>query len=295
MEQHPSQQFVEGAFYAWRVDAPRTLLGKVAPLLLVAAVLAATLFPLAPHGVKICVVYAATGLLSLIFALSVVRLVLFVSLWVALGRNVWLFPNLYSEEIPITHILSPVIAESLPKKGEAPPSLGARLAFGGALAFAAVAAYRVVPEGTGVVSGMGAVNKGVLEMLNLHNGPKSISDGEANATSAAPFTNPTGSGHSVPISAAQAAAAAAIKAGRAGPAGVPVKPEERLTEEVIANLAPVPEEEEIEGLGRGLDQEGDAPAAGEGQEQPAAGGEGQGVAAAEKAEQAAAAETAAEL
>jgi len=280
VEQHPSQQFMDGAFYCWRREAPRTLLGSVAPVLLVLAVFAVTLFPLAPYSVKISVVYTATGLLMLIFALSVVRLVLFVLIWVALGRNVWLFPNLYSEEIPITQILKPLIAESLPKKGEEPPSLGARLAFGLAFAATAVAVYHTVPEGTGVVSGMGAVNKGVLEMLNLHNGPKSIGDGNASDSS---LSFPSSSGPQAPISAAAAAAAAAVKAGRAGPAGVPVSPAERLTEEMLANLAPVPEEEELE-----------EPSAAAGEEE-AAGEAGEGEAAAEGGAGETAAETAAEL
>ena len=155
VEQHPVQAFLaEQSFYCWRVEAPRTLLGSVAPYLLLLTVFLITLFPLAPYRVKIGVVYSATGLLMAIFAVSVLRLALFVTLWVATGRSVWLFPNLYSEEIPITHILSPWLEESRPKPGEGPPSLGARLGLGFAVLSTASALYQSVPEGTGVVAGV---------------------------------------------------------------------------------------------------------------------------------------------
>jgi len=204
---------------------------------------------------------------------------------VALGRSIWLLPNLYSEEIPITQILTPWVEETKPKGAAQPPSLAARLAVALTVALTCVGLYRTVPEGTGVVSSMSSVNKGVLEMLNLHEGAaKSIGPG-GNATGL--VGSPT-----VVTSAEQAAAAAAIKAGRAGPAGVPAQPVE-LTPEQIELLAPIPEDEEAAAEG-GEGAEGEAGQAAAGGE--AAGAEEAGVEeTAAAAEAAAAAESAAEL
>ena len=243
VEPHPVQAFTDGGFYVWRLDAPRTLLSTVAPYLALVLVLCATLFPIAPYRLKLGVVYASMGLLSAIFAVTILRLLLFIAVWVLTGRSIWLLPNLYSEEIPITQLLSPLVSETKPKAGEDPPGVATRLAVAAAVIVFCVSVYGSVPEGVGVVSGVRGGTQSVLDMLNLSGGPKSIGDGTAgNASTVAPAQPP-------PISnaaAAAAAAAAALKGGKVGPAGVKGGPSEKLSAEKISNLAPVPEEEELE-------------------------------------------------
>lgn len=55
------------------------------------------LFPLAPHPVKLAAVYLSMFLIVLILVTLVVRGIIALMTWVALGRSLWLFPHLLSE------------------------------------------------------------------------------------------------------------------------------------------------------------------------------------------------------
>ena len=66
-------------------------------MLLVVAVLAVCLFPLAPNPIKLAVVYLSMFLIILIFAVLIVRSIIASITWVMLGRCLWLFPHLLSE------------------------------------------------------------------------------------------------------------------------------------------------------------------------------------------------------
>jgi hypothetical protein len=227
--------------------------------------------------VKLGVLYSAMGLLGVLFFLTVARLIVFTALWVSLGRSVWLLPNLYSDDVPISGILSPFIAEDKPKAkaGDDPnavtsPPLIKRLAVAAAAALLLHALYRATPDGKGVVSNLKGANKSILEMLNLHDGPKSIAGGGGeNATAAAVHAGPglSASGAPVPPPTAATVAAAALQRGASGPTGLREREAaaKAAAEERLRNLAPIPEEEEVAEEGEG----GAAAAAGEDEAAPA--------------------------
>jgi hypothetical protein len=132
-------------------------------------------------------------------------------MWVGTGRYVWLLPNLYADDIPITRILTPLIEETprgppasnaasskkpdaasspsdaaaaagsqlVPTQEEAEgPSLASRLQVAFALVLGCYAMYSALPEGTGVVSTAVGTSNSILEMLNLHEaGAKRLSEG----------------------------------------------------------------------------------------------------------------------
>ena len=187
---------------------------------------------------KLGVLYSAMGLLSLLFVVSVVRVVLFTLTWVATGRSVWLLPNLYSDDVPVSQILRPVWGEEKPRGDAQPPSLARRLAVAVGAAALCFTLYRAAPEGEGVVGNLKGANKSILEMLNLHEGPKSIGAGASNATAPAQAQAPT-------LNAATAAQQAVAR-GVAGPAGVRPSHTEPLDASKLSNLAPIPEDEDEE-------------------------------------------------
>ncbi len=218
----------------------------------------------APYKVKLGVLYSAMGLLGVLFGLTVVRLIIFTVLWVVTGRSLWLLPNLYSDDVPISHILSPLWAEDVPPPGKggvapAPPSLARRLAVAAGAAALVHALYRATPDGKGVVSNLKGANKSILEMLNLHEPPKSIGgSGGENATAAVSVAAPgglgglgglggMGGGSAVPPTAATAAAQA-LQRGTAGPAGgaAAAAAREEALAEALRNLAPIPDDPDLE-------------------------------------------------
>ena len=188
---------------------------------------------------KLGVLYSAMGLLSLLFVVSVVRVALFTALWVATGRSVWLLPNLYSDDVPIGRILSPMWGEDKPRGDAQPPSLARRLAVAAGAGALIYSLYRAAPEGEGVVGNLKGANKSILEMLNLHEAPKSIGAGGAASNSTAAATAPP-----PPLNAATAAQQAVAR-GAAGPAGVR-STTEPLDASKLSNLAPIPEDEDEE-------------------------------------------------
>jgi len=249
----------------------------------------------APYKVKLGVLYSAMGLLSVLFVVSVVRVALFTALWVATGRSVWLLPNLYSDDVPIGRILSPLWGEDKPRGDAQPPSLARRLAVAAGAGALIYSLYRAAPEGEGVVGNLKGANKSILEMLNLHEAPKSIgAGGGSNSTAAAQAPPP-------PLNAATAAQQAVAR-GAAGPAGVRPSATEPLDPSKLSNLAPIPEDEDEEEAAAAPEAAAPAAAAPHAAEAEAAPAEPQAEPPAEAAQQEApqaeaeqAAETAAEL
>ena len=246
---------------------------------------------------KLGVLYSAMGLLSLLFVVSVVRVALFTALWVATGRSVWLLPNLYSDDVPIGRILSPMWGEDKPRGDAQPPSLARRLAVAAGAGALSYSLYRAAPEGEGVVGNLKGANKSILEMLNLHEAPKSIGAGGGASNSTAAATSPP-----PPLNAATAAQQAVAR-GAAGPAGVRPSATEPLDPSKLSNLAPIPEDEDEEEAAAQAAAAAPAAAAPEAAHAEAAPAEQQAEEAASAAEQEApqaeqaeqAAETAAEL
>lgn len=91
------QGWAEEGFYKWTYDLPTSpwlLIGSVG---LAAAVLLLCLFPLAPYKLKIAVVYASLGLVSLLLGTILLRWVVAGATWFLAGRALWLLPNMLSE------------------------------------------------------------------------------------------------------------------------------------------------------------------------------------------------------
>ena len=74
--------------------SPWTYVGSVFLVLVVAAV---CFFPLAPLRVKWVVLYSLTGLLFLIFFVTLVRALVFLIIWLATGRYV--FPERFTDHV----------------------------------------------------------------------------------------------------------------------------------------------------------------------------------------------------
>lgn len=76
-------------------------------------------FPLSPHTHPTPRTTRAQPTLSqgLIFGVALVRVVVFTFFWICLGRYVWLLPNLFNEEIPISEVLKPLHSVTSPEPG----------------------------------------------------------------------------------------------------------------------------------------------------------------------------------
>ncbi|KAK1364270.1 Translocation protein SEC62 [Heracleum sosnowskyi] len=99
LEIFPEQVFSENdAFFAWtfvkRNPLWQTLLSFFWPVL----TLAICLFPVYPHQCKLLILYSCAGILLLILCLLAVRALVFGAIWIALGKRVWIFPNILAEE-----------------------------------------------------------------------------------------------------------------------------------------------------------------------------------------------------
>ncbi|KAI9175549.1 Translocation protein S62 [Blastocladiella emersonii ATCC 22665] len=108
VDKHPQQKKVvsitalqsfDPAEYYVLAYTPHSLFMTFASLGLVAVVLAGVMFPLWPEPLRVGVSYlsyAILGLLGVLFALAIVRLVVYGALY-AVGKPGWLFPNLFAD------------------------------------------------------------------------------------------------------------------------------------------------------------------------------------------------------
>jgi translocation protein SEC62 len=94
------QTFQEEFFYAWQYERETSPWLYFFSGLVVVVVIAACLFPLAPYWLRLTVVYAAMALLTLIFAIIIVRSIIALTTWVVAGRTLWLFPYLLADVPP---------------------------------------------------------------------------------------------------------------------------------------------------------------------------------------------------
>jgi hypothetical protein len=79
--------------------------------LVVVGVIGVTLFPLAPHSVRLAVLYLLSGLLSVLLGTMALRYVVWFVVWLATGSHFWLLPNMMSEEVGM---FSPCVSASSP-------------------------------------------------------------------------------------------------------------------------------------------------------------------------------------
>ncbi|KAI3937840.1 hypothetical protein MKW92_039117 [Papaver armeniacum] len=114
LEIHPDQQFSDNdAFFAWTFVKRRPLWQTILSFVWPVVTLAICLFPVFPHQCKLLVLYTCAGLLLLIFSVLSVRGLIFGTVWILLGRRLWIFPNILAEETTLSELF-----QFWPKKDE---------------------------------------------------------------------------------------------------------------------------------------------------------------------------------
>lgn len=87
------------AYYAWTFAKSKPIM-LLYSILMIAGVFCVILFPLWPQFLRTGVWYLsmlAMGLLGLLFAIAIVRLIIFVLTYLTMPRAFWLFPNLFED------------------------------------------------------------------------------------------------------------------------------------------------------------------------------------------------------
>mmetsp|Transcript_3390 Transcript_3390/g.8399 ORF Transcript_3390/g.8399 Transcript_3390/m.8399 type:complete len:335 (+) Transcript_3390:57-1061(+) len=142
------QAFAEGAFFTWKVQRPATPWVAVGSYLLVLLVIACCLFPLAPFKVKQGVFYTSLTMLSAIFAIVGFRCAVYALIWTVAGKYVWIVPNLFADNVPITEVFSPFVEEERNKHGKPypAPALSKRIVAVAGLLYLLWFSYRNTPE-----------------------------------------------------------------------------------------------------------------------------------------------------
>ncbi|PCH35386.1 translocation protein [Wolfiporia cocos MD-104 SS10] len=113
----PIQQFAPLDYYAWFYEGSQwtTYIGGVA---MVAVMLAGVMFPLWPPVMRLGVWYismAVLGLVSLFFALAIVRLIFYIITVIVASPGIWIFPKLFAD-VGFVESFIPLWEWDLPKK-----------------------------------------------------------------------------------------------------------------------------------------------------------------------------------
>jgi translocation protein SEC62 len=121
LQPEPLQMLDEDSYYAWLYQGSQvgTMIGGIA---LVSIVFAGVMFPLWPQFMRDGAWYlsmAVLGLLGLLLAITVVRLIFFLITVVLVRPGIWIFPNLY-EDVGFIDSFIPLWAwaESAKKQGK---------------------------------------------------------------------------------------------------------------------------------------------------------------------------------
>jgi hypothetical protein len=77
--------------------------------LVVVGVIGVTLFPLAPHSVRLAVLYILSGLLAVMLGTMALRYVVWAAVWLGTGAHFWLLPNMMSEEVGSFPCIEPLL------------------------------------------------------------------------------------------------------------------------------------------------------------------------------------------
>lgn len=209
VSQKDDQTFEESSFYTWLHQRPASPWVNFAAGAAVVLVLAACLFPLAPMWAKKVVFYVSLSVLILMFAVMMVRIVVYVACWVVAGKHIWLLPNILSDHLPANEIFFPLIEETRDRHGKtlAAPSLVQRLGMVAAIIGACYWLYATAPEkGYGV--SLKSQHDDLLDILGIESRriAGNTTEGAGDATSGA---NATAGGEGGPANASAAEGAAA--------------------------------------------------------------------------------------
>ncbi|VDB88776.1 unnamed protein product [Peniophora sp. CBMAI 1063] len=96
---NPMQMFAADEYYAWFYDGPQwtTYVGGA---IMVGVILAGVMFPLWPPVMRQGVgwlSYVVLGLIGLLFAIAIVRLIFYIITVIVVSPGIWIFPNLFAD------------------------------------------------------------------------------------------------------------------------------------------------------------------------------------------------------
>ncbi len=101
-----SKEFEENGYYTWNYEGDKTYSHMMTGLM-IAAFLFCTCFPIWPNFLKVWLWYLSVTILIFTFTLCIVRLLLFIGLWVC-GYEFWLLPNLFDENLGVAESFVPL-------------------------------------------------------------------------------------------------------------------------------------------------------------------------------------------
>ncbi|KAJ1736010.1 Translocation protein S62 [Coemansia biformis] len=145
---NPMQNFDEDTYYAWLYEGSQimVILGGIG---VVAVVLAGVMFPLWPSVLRNGTWYLsmlALGLLGLLFATAIVRLIIYIISVVVCPQGFWLFPNLF-EDVGVLESFVPLYAWEAPKDPKQPVEVTAAAAAAGGATIPTAAAAAAAEAG----------------------------------------------------------------------------------------------------------------------------------------------------
>ena len=206
------QTFTEDGegFYSWTYDQPMSWTFVIIAVLVAFAVILMCLFPLSPIWFKKLILYCCLSILGLFFVIGVVRVMVFAVVWITIGRQFWVLPNITSDEIPIDEVFSPMWAfDDLDVNGNVVgriPAMNRLAAASTAFAILAVL-YRIAPEKGSAIKTINKAHGSILDLFDLYDTPKGLQGSVApNVTENA--TGAEGEDAGVPLETDAGAAAA---------------------------------------------------------------------------------------
>eukprot|EP01025_Chloroclados_australasicus_P009008 TRINITY_DN13401_c0_g2_i1.p2 TRINITY_DN13401_c0_g2~~TRINITY_DN13401_c0_g2_i1.p2 ORF type:complete len:336 (-),score=61.66 TRINITY_DN13401_c0_g2_i1:260-1201(-) len=115
--QPKDQDWDEESFYAWLYERPTPAWQYILSGVALIALVAVCFYPLAPIWLKIKVAEISLYLLIVIFAVLIVRFVVFLGLWISTGNEFWILPDLL-EDVPPQQALSKLYSFKSPEEGK---------------------------------------------------------------------------------------------------------------------------------------------------------------------------------
>eukprot|EP01023_Acetabularia_acetabulum_P000477 TRINITY_DN10188_c0_g1_i4.p1 TRINITY_DN10188_c0_g1~~TRINITY_DN10188_c0_g1_i4.p1 ORF type:complete len:313 (-),score=39.92 TRINITY_DN10188_c0_g1_i4:233-1171(-) len=111
------QDYDEESFYAWLYERPTPAWQYILSGVALLALVAVCFYPLAPIWLKIKVAEVSLYLLIFIFAVLIVRFVIFLGLWITTGNEFWILPDLL-EDVPPQKAVAKLYSFKAPEEGK---------------------------------------------------------------------------------------------------------------------------------------------------------------------------------